>query len=78
MKAPQPLRRIWSVVYLVLSSGDDEPGLGAASASEERARLFKVFTGGGGGGKGGAGGTTAPTGDPPHNLRGSRPDRDEV
>jgi hypothetical protein len=78
MRLPQPLRRIWSVIYRVLSSGDDERELGAANAGEERARLFKVFTSGGSGGKGGYGGITAPGGEPPHNMRGSRPDRDEV
>jgi hypothetical protein len=77
MQAPTLLRRIWSVIYGVLSSGDDERELGATSRGEERARLFKVFTSGGSGGKGGYVGTTAPGSEPPHNLRGSRADRDE-
>ena len=69
------VRRLGRAVYRILSSGEDrsERGLAAAERRKERDRLFEVFARGGIAGHG----STAPTGDPPHNLRGSRPDRDE-
>jgi hypothetical protein len=67
--------RMGRALYRLVSSGKDrdEPGRGAADRREERDRLFEVFARGGIAGHG----TTPPGGDPPHNLPGSRPDRDE-
>jgi hypothetical protein len=71
-------RRLAGAVRGFLSSGrsPDNRELGAADRRQERDRLFEVFTLTGTGGQGGVGGTT-PGGDPPRNLPGGRPDRDE-
>lgn len=65
-------RRVARALFDLLPIG---PGVaaGAADRQEERDRLFKVFTLGGIGGHG----TTPPTGRPPENLRGGRPDQPE-
>ena len=75
MEIRNSLARVGRALYRLVSSGEDrdEGGPGAADRREERDRLFEVFARGGVAGHG----STAPTGDPPHNLRGSRPDRDE-
>jgi hypothetical protein len=67
--------RVGRRLYLLLSSGEgrDQRAPGAADRLEERDRLFEVFARGGIAGHG----TTPPGGEPPHNLRGSRPDREE-